>query len=210
MPGRRPAQQSPGRRPAQQSDVREDLVAAAEHLLMDAGLAGATSRKIALAAGTTVASVNYHFGSKDGLISVVVGNHMVPLMENLVGALKEGSTIDPDRPVESILHQYAETFLINCLEDPILREAMGVLYSNPQLADRWNRENIYPFTEPLVDLLHEHMPGLSHAEVRRRFQLFYESVSGQTINRMNAQTKDDAREKLDAFIAFITPAFLAD
>jgi len=197
-----------GRHPASSSDVKSDLIAAAERLLAEVGLAGASSRKIAIDAGTTVASVNYHFGSKDGLITAVVANHMVPLMQSMVAKLQGNDGIDPSQPVESVLRRYAETFLIDCLGDPILRESMGVLFSNPHLADRWNLEHIVPFMEPVVDLLHEHMPSLTHADVRKRFQLFTENLTGQTINRMNAPSQDDAREKLDAFIAFILPAFL--
>jgi AcrR family transcriptional regulator len=48
---------------------REDLLAAAKHLLVEKGYHRTTARDIASASGSHLASIGYHFGSKDALMS---------------------------------------------------------------------------------------------------------------------------------------------
>jgi AcrR family transcriptional regulator len=64
--------------------TRERLLAAALTVVADAGVAGATSRQIATAAGTNLQAITYHFGSKDELVA-----------QALVGAVR--AWIDPAR-----------------------------------------------------------------------------------------------------------------
>ena len=49
-------------------DTRRDLLLAAERLFAQQGFQGASLRAITQEAGANLASVNYHFGSKEGLI----------------------------------------------------------------------------------------------------------------------------------------------
>jgi AcrR family transcriptional regulator len=58
--------------------TRERLLAAALTVIGTSGVAGATSRQIATAAGTNLQAITYHFGSKDDLVA-----------EALVGAVRE-------------------------------------------------------------------------------------------------------------------------
>jgi AcrR family transcriptional regulator len=51
------------------TSTRDDLLDAARRCVRDGGLAGATSREIAAAAGANLGAITYHFGSKDDLIA---------------------------------------------------------------------------------------------------------------------------------------------
>ncbi|HEY9308977.1 MAG TPA: TetR family transcriptional regulator [Microbacterium sp.] len=51
---------------------REDLLAGARQVIMERGVAKATARDIAAAAGVSLAAIGYHFGSKDELISAAL------------------------------------------------------------------------------------------------------------------------------------------
>ena len=67
---------------------REDLLAGARQAILEKGVAGATARDIANAAGVSLAAIGYHFGSKDQLITealteglgVDIGDAMEALM----------------------------------------------------------------------------------------------------------------------------------
>jgi AcrR family transcriptional regulator len=48
---------------------REDLLAGARRVILEKGVAGATARDIAGAAGVSLAAIGYHFGSKERLIT---------------------------------------------------------------------------------------------------------------------------------------------
>lgn len=64
--------------------TRERLLAAALDVVTTSGVASATSRQIAAAAGTNLQAITYHFGSKDQLVA-----------QALVGAVR--AWVDPAR-----------------------------------------------------------------------------------------------------------------
>ena len=51
---------------------REDLLAGARQVIVERGVAKATAREIASAAGVSLAAIGYHFGSKDELVSAAL------------------------------------------------------------------------------------------------------------------------------------------
>jgi AcrR family transcriptional regulator len=51
---------------------REDLLAGARRVILEQGVAKATARDIAAAAGVSLAAIGYHFGSKDELVSAAL------------------------------------------------------------------------------------------------------------------------------------------
>ena len=56
----------------QTTDTAERIVDAAERLFLEKGLDGVSVRAVTAGAGTNVAAVNYHFGSKAGLLRAMV------------------------------------------------------------------------------------------------------------------------------------------
>ena len=78
---------------------REDLLAGARQVILEQGVAKATAREIANAAGVSLAAIGYHFGSKERLITEALtqslGTGIGDAMESIVGehahaALLEG------------------------------------------------------------------------------------------------------------------------
>ena len=55
---------------------REDLLAGARKAILEKGVAGATARDIAGAAGVSLAAIGYHFGSKERLITEALAEAM--------------------------------------------------------------------------------------------------------------------------------------
>ncbi|MFF2330276.1 MULTISPECIES: TetR/AcrR family transcriptional regulator [unclassified Streptomyces] len=49
---------------------REDLLEGAKHCLLEKGYAGTTARDIVAASGTNLASIGYHYGSKEALLNL--------------------------------------------------------------------------------------------------------------------------------------------
>jgi AcrR family transcriptional regulator len=68
-------------------ETRDALLDAAERLFADVGIDGASLRSITSEAGANLASVNYHFGSKEGLVRAVLARRFRPITEQRLAML---------------------------------------------------------------------------------------------------------------------------
>ncbi|MFC6010557.1 TetR family transcriptional regulator [Nocardia lasii] len=77
---------------------REDLLAGARKVILERGVAKATARDIAAAAGVSLAAIGYHFGSKDRLVtealSEALGDSMGEAMRELIAEGAGASPLD--------------------------------------------------------------------------------------------------------------------
>ncbi len=72
-----------------ETDTRILLLDAAERLFAEAGFAATSLRNITAAAGVNLASVNYHFGSKDALLEAVIQRRLAPVNDERLRRLEE-------------------------------------------------------------------------------------------------------------------------
>jgi AcrR family transcriptional regulator len=77
-----------------QSSSRDQLLAGAVECLQTKGYARTTARDIAAASGANLASIGYHFGSKEGLLNAAI----IRLFEEWTEMLGEAAFTDPDAP----------------------------------------------------------------------------------------------------------------
>lgn len=75
-------------------ETRERLLDVAERLFGERGIPEVSLREITSAADANIAAVNYHFGSKDGLVREVFARRMGPLNVIRVGLLREAETVE--------------------------------------------------------------------------------------------------------------------
>ena len=75
-------------------DTKTALLDAAERLFARAGIAESSMRAITTEAGANLASVNYHFGSKEGLVRAVFARRLGPLNRQRLESL--GRCIEDD------------------------------------------------------------------------------------------------------------------
>jgi AcrR family transcriptional regulator len=73
----------PGRPPGGDAAVREALLETARGLFLARGFAPVTIRQIAAAAGSSPASIHYHFGDKLGLYRAMLEAAIAPIVEAL-------------------------------------------------------------------------------------------------------------------------------
>jgi AcrR family transcriptional regulator len=79
-----PASKSRRARPDRGAETRQRLLEAALDVFGRFGFEGATTRQIAQQAGTNLAAINYHFGSKEAL-HIAVAEHIATRIVGLVG-----------------------------------------------------------------------------------------------------------------------------
>lgn len=93
---------------AKEIDGREKLIQAAESLFAQKGFDAVSLREITLEAGMNVASVNYHFGSKEKLIEEIITQHIHFLSQERLRLLDEYSQTEEIIPIEKILYSFME------------------------------------------------------------------------------------------------------
>lgn len=100
----------PGGEPSR--ETRERLLDAAEHLFAERGIDGASLRTITREAGANLASVHYHFGSKDGLVRAVFARRLRPLNRQRLEALDRLEAAGEPVALEALIRAFVEPVLL--------------------------------------------------------------------------------------------------
>nr|WP_295971377.1 TetR/AcrR family transcriptional regulator [uncultured Bacillus sp.] len=87
---------------------KELILQATLDLIKEEGFEGVTIRKIAALANVNVALINYHFGSKDKLLNMII-HYLVSDLKHSFMVLDDDS-IDPRERLKQFLIQYLNTF----------------------------------------------------------------------------------------------------
>jgi AcrR family transcriptional regulator len=115
---------------------REQLLVAARQLLEDKGYAHITARDLVAASGTNLASIGYHFGSKQGLLNAALGI----VFEEWVAQLTEVALADSGVPPLERAHRAWAALLENLTGRRALlvsfMEALAQADRDPQLRDQ--------------------------------------------------------------------------
>jgi AcrR family transcriptional regulator len=74
---------------------REDLLSAARRLLQEKGYARTTARDLVAESGTNLASIGYHFGSKEALLNEAIGDAFEEWTNEVIGMSVEGNERAP-------------------------------------------------------------------------------------------------------------------
>lgn len=92
--------------------TKQRLIEAAEALFADEGFDRVSVRDITQKAGANVAAVNYHFGSREGLVAVVMARYINPVNEERLARLEalERRVGGKPLPVEEVLDAFVRPF----------------------------------------------------------------------------------------------------
>lgn len=120
------------------TDTRESLLDAAETLFSEHGIQAASLRQITQLAGANLAAVNYHFGSKDGLVRAVFARRVKPVNDERIRLLEQCDLDAPDA-LEQVLTAY-------------LTPALRMLGEAPEGLRGFGRLMGRAFSEPSEDI----------------------------------------------------------
>ncbi|NUS83332.1 MAG: helix-turn-helix transcriptional regulator, partial [Streptomyces sp.] len=94
----------------QPAPTRDRLLDAAERLFGEHGFAATSLRTVTVAAEANVAAVNYHFGSKEGLLRAVVERAMAAVNGERLRLLEELRAAGDRQPtVEELVRAFVMT-----------------------------------------------------------------------------------------------------
>jgi AcrR family transcriptional regulator len=132
----------PPSRSLQSSDTRQRILAAAERQFAERGFAGTTMRDLTHAAGTNLAAVNYHFGSKEGLLHEVFRTYLEPIGRERLDALDAAEQAAGGAPLP--LRRILELYLA-----PAVRTLASRHSGIPSIVTRLHHEP-HPAVEELI------------------------------------------------------------
>lgn len=150
--------------------TKERILLVAERLFAEKGVEGASLRDITEKAGVNLASVNYHFGSKDSLISAVFARYFTPMNKDRLALLDvvERKAGDGPPPLEAVMDAYIRPVVVHGI-DPRHGEFMrlaGRCLSEPA---SHIAKYVLPHFEDLIvrfdDVVSRCLPSLSPDEI---------------------------------------------
>jgi len=103
---------------------REDLLEGAKRCLLAKGFAGTTARDIVKESGTNLASIGYHYGSKDALLA-----EAYVALVGVMGDAFEGEGVAESTTEAGSIERFQETWsnIIGTLREPMWRLSVEVI-----------------------------------------------------------------------------------
>ena len=197
------------------TDTRESLLDAAETLFSAHGIEAASLRQITQHAGANLAAVNYHFGSKDGLVRAVFSRRLRPVTEERIRLLQQVD-MDAGDAIEQVLTAFLTPILRTLRESPEgLRgfgRLMGRAFSEPsEEVRKMVMEEFRESIELYLEAFRKILPHLEEAERMWRFH-FVAGAMAHTIactqmlerfseGRCLASDPDEALRQMVTFLA---------
>jgi AcrR family transcriptional regulator len=196
----------------EQVDTKTRLLNAAEKLFGQNGFDATSLRDITAEAQVNLASVNYHFQSKDSLIDAVIGRRLEPVNQRRIQMLDAAG---PSPTLEQIL----EAFMAPILEREIWPAGplIGRVFSNPdQFLERVFKKHLTAVAQRFRDAIARVLPDLPPEEIWWRLQFMAGSMShvlvfSQVLPAMTGGLcrTEDRKALMKRLVTFLSAGFRA-
>ena len=158
-------------------DTKTKILDAAQGLIVELGAHKASMRKITEEAGVNVAAVNYHFGSKDNLISAIMTRFVTPLEKEqrrrLDEVMKASASGTPD--IDAILRSQLEPLYEFSVSEPDWMNVFhqfAAAYENEGIFKRDLKRLVEKKLIMLSQCLQKALPNIPKATLMRRIAFF--------------------------------------
>lgn len=134
-----------------ESGSKRKLLDAAEQLFAEKGFEAVSVRDITQLAKTNVASVNYHFGSRDGLLSLVMTRYMTPVTEERLVRLEtlekkwSGKSVPLEEIIDALVRPLVGQVRKSDLTERLFYKLTGRIFAEqgtglpPQIEDQFRQ-----------------------------------------------------------------------
>jgi AcrR family transcriptional regulator len=168
-----------------QSDTKTRILDGAEQLFAREGFHNTSLREITGLAGVNLASVNYHFGSKDSLLHAVIERRLLPLnkvrQEKIEAVLAEAQNNSSLPNAEALLRAFIEPTLEFRNSSQGARDFISLIGRSLSEPDETVRNCFIDLALPvlriLFEALHQALPQLSPAILMARLQFIMGTMS---------------------------------
>jgi len=168
--------------------TKQRLIEAAEALFADEGFDRVSVRDITTKAAANVAAVNYHFGSREGLVAVVMARYINPVNEERLARLEalERRAMGKPLAIEETLDAFIRPFVTQVrrseLSEKLFFKLMGRMFGQQECELPPVVENLFTtMSSRFQKAFAKSLPGLSSEEIWWRMHL----MSGAMIHTMS-------------------------
>jgi AcrR family transcriptional regulator len=199
--------------------VRDRILEVAERLFAEYGMSGVGLRAISSEAKVNLASIAYHFGSKDGLLEALFSQRAAPIAEERLRLLAQCSE-KTDRPkLEDILEAFLRPALVLGVQPqfggPAFVKLRARLATEPEALSRKILSKAFDLSSrKFIGAIVGALPGLPRAEVEWRFHfmlgaMFYTMADSGRIQALTKGRIDPGNVKraLRHMIPFLAAGF---
>jgi AcrR family transcriptional regulator len=207
------------RRHEDEDRTRDRILRTAERLFAAHGYNGVSMRDLAGAAQVNIASIGYHFDSKEGLLSEVYRRHCEPLIEERLRGLAAALKLRGRAQVAAIIAAFIRPALQQVeVEDgeTFIRLRAVLSGENSALLEQLVAENFDQSSTAFIDALCKCLPHLGRTEICWRFHfllgaIYYTAAGPHRIHAFSHGRCDpgDTEAVIKQLVPFMTRAFCA-
>jgi AcrR family transcriptional regulator len=190
------------------TDTKQKIIEAAERLIAEQGYAATSLRQIIGEAGVNLASVHYHFGSKEELLDELVARKVNPVnakrLEMLERAVADAAPGTP--PVEKILEAFMAPMAEAASRSPQFVKVMGRIMAEG-LRESIAAKHFKPISGRFFAEIRKAVPELPEDEFQWRVQF----MIGATVHTMCGCTEAGHafEDRIGHLIHFLAAGFYA-
>ena len=199
--------------------TRARILRTAERLFAAHGYNGVSMRDLAAAAQVNIASIGYHFDSKEGLLSAVYRRHCEPLIEERMRGLEASRAMRGRARVAAIIEAFIRPALAQVeVEDgeTFIRLRAVLSGENSALLEQLVAQNFDQSSTAFIDALCQCLPHLTRTEICWRFHfllgaIYYTAAGPHRIHAFSHGRCDpaDTEAVIGELVPFMTRAFCA-
>ncbi|MBF0258885.1 MAG: TetR/AcrR family transcriptional regulator [Desulfamplus sp.] len=165
------------------SDTKTKILDAAEKLIIKLGPEKASLRKITEEAGVNIAAINYHFGSKNSMLSAIMARLLNPLVDELLHGLEHlMADVEPDLPsLEAILRCHLVpmlNFSINHPDYESMFSRLHISYDDENIFRNQIKQITEKTTRYYGECLIKVLPQVHSKTVLTRLAIFKNTATG--------------------------------
>jgi AcrR family transcriptional regulator len=188
------------------NDTKTKLLDAAERLIGEHGYAATSLRQIISEAGANLASVHYHFGSKDELLDAVVMRRAAPVNDQRLALLDryEAEAGGGAVPVARILEAFLTPMAQAAGHNPQFVRVMGRIVAEGMIRTVVEK-NFHELLHRFAAALRKSLPALSDDEFRWRMVF----MQGAMAHTMCGTPGSDFERRIVLLVRFLAGGFEA-
>ena len=204
---------------AQAPSVRERILEVAERLFAEHGMSGVGLRAITTEAGVNLASIAYHFGSKDGLLEALFAQRAAPIAQERLRLLAQCYESTETPTLEDILDAFLRPALVLGMQPqfggPAFVKLRARLATEPETLSRKILSKAFDLSsKKFIDAIAAALPQQPRAEIEWRFHfmlgaMFYTMANSGRIQALTSGRIDPGNVKraLHHMIPFLAAGF---